>query len=394
MIKHTELVEYETSAPIELSLEQRAALLALGSHRMSLLAEADPSLVRFRATSYVGAIVLPGHTIWVRPKSAPDNLFRMLTVGVPAGTWAREQVGFERAEEVVTGIAEAVLRCVHLATARGILHGYRETEERSPALRGRLMIDSLARQPWALAPAPCRFDDFTADVWENRMLQAAVRVIGGWGGYPGIRRECAHLLDRLSEAADEPSASLLDHDPTYTRLNEHYRPALELARLVLRGHSFAETRGGLVAQSFMIDMNDLFERWVTDELARRLEPTVRVVAQDSTHLAEGRRVAIRPDLVFRRGSRTLSVGDVKYKLTGDGMARSADYFQLLAYCTTYDVPSGVLIYCTADAPPDSEVVIRHSGQRLYCISLPLHGGPELVAQRLERVAELVSQSSR
>ncbi|MBD8867996.1 McrC family protein [Nocardioides donggukensis] len=394
MIKHTELSEYETSAPIKLSLEQRAALMAVGGQKVSLLAEADPSLVRVRATSYVGALVLPGHTIWVRPKSAPDNLFRMLTVGVPAGTWGSEQAGFERTDDVVTGISEAVLRCVHLATARGLLRGYRETEERSPVLRGRLMIDSLARQPWALAPAPCRFDDFTADVWENRMLRAAVRVIGGWSGHAGIRRECARLLDRLSEADEELPSALLAHDPIYTRVNEHYRPALELARVVLRGHSFSETRGGLVAQSFMIDMNDLFERWVTDELGHRLEPAVRVVAQDQTHLAEGRRVAIRPDLVFRRGTRTLSVGDVKYKLTGDGMARSADYFQLLAYCTTYDVPSGVLIYCTADAPPDSEVVIRHSGQRLHCVSLPLHGGPELVAQRLERVAELVSQSSR
>lgn len=394
MTKHTELTEYETSVPIELTLEQRSALLAVGSHKVSMLAEADPLFVRVRATSYVGALVLPGHTIWVRPKSAPDNLFRMLTVGVPAGAWGREQVDFERTHDVVTGIAEAVLRCVHLATARGLLHGYRETEERTPALRGRLMIDSIVRQPWNSVPAPCRFDDFTADVWENRMLRAVVRVISGWGGHPGIRRECARLRDRLGEASDETSATLLARDPVYTRLNEHYRPALELASLVLRGHSFAETRGGLAAQSFMIDMNDLFERWVTDELRRRLEPAVRVVDQDPTHLAEGRRVAIQPDLVFREGTRTLSVGDVKYKLTGTGLARSADYFQLLAYCTTYDVPSGVLIYCTAEDPPDSEIVVRNSRQRLHCVSLPLHGGPELVSQRLDRVADLVSQSSR
>lgn len=394
MTKHTELSEYETSAPIELSLEQRAALVAVGSNKVSMLAEADPSLVRVRTTSHVGALVLPGHTIWVRPKSTPDNLFRMLTVGVPAGAWGREQVGFERTNNVVTGIAEAVLRCGHLATARGLLHGYRETEERSPAIRGRLLVESIARHPWAQFPAPCRFDDFTADVWENRLLRAAVRVVSTWGGQPGVRRECARLLDRLADADDLPSSVLLAHDPTYTRLNEHYRPALELARLVLRGHSFAETRGGLVAQSFMIDMNDLFERWVTDELGHRLEPTVRVVPQDQTHLAERRRVSIRPDLVFRRGTRTLSVGDVKYKLTGDGMARSSDYFQLLAYCTTYDVQSGVLIYCTADAAPEREVVVRHSAQRLHCISLPLHGGPELVSQRLDRIADLVTQSSR
>jgi hypothetical protein len=39
-------------------------------------------------------------------------------------------------------------------------------------------------------------------------------------------------------------------------------------------------------------------------------------------------------------------------------------------------------------------VVRNSGQRLNCVSLPLHGGPELVSQRLDRVAELVAQSSR
>lgn len=392
MTKHTELSEYEISAPLLLSPEQRVTLAAVGSHKLSMLAEADPRLVRLRATSWVGTLVLPDHTIWVRPKSAPDNLFRMMTVGVPAGTWDGEQVGFQRTSDVVTGIAEAVLRSMHLATARGLLHGYREHEEQSSAIRGRLLVEAIARRPWDQFPAPCRFDEFTADVWENRILRAAVRVIQAWGGPPGVRRECNRMLDRLADVTDLPASVLLSRHAVYTRLNEHYRPALELASLLLRGHSFAETRGGLVAQSFMVDMNDLFERWVTHELERRLEPAVRVVSQERTHLAEQRRVSIRPDLVFRRGRRALCVGDVKYKLTGDGLARSSDYFQLLAYCTAYEVPSGVLIYCTADAAPDREVVVRNSGQRLHCVSLPLHGGPEPVAQRLDRIKDLVAYS--
>ena len=39
---------------------------------------------------------------------------------------------------------------------------------------GRLLVEEIARRPWTAAQPECRYDDFTADIEENRVLAAAV----------------------------------------------------------------------------------------------------------------------------------------------------------------------------------------------------------------------------
>ena len=56
----------------------------------------------------------------------------------------------------------------------------------------------------------------------------------------------------------------------FTRLNEHYRPALRLAALVLANLTLQDRIGETQASSFMLDMNKLFERFVTERLRRAL----------------------------------------------------------------------------------------------------------------------------
>ena len=85
---------------------------------------------------------------------------------------------------------------------------------------------------------------------------------------------------------------------------------------------------------------------------------------------------IRPDLRFRhpRSGSVTYVGDIKYKLTADATARSADYYQLLAYTTALNLPEGVLIYCQADGgEPAGEVTVRHAGKKLHVRALDLSG---------------------
>lgn len=124
----------------------------------------------------------------------------------------------------------------------------------------------------------------------------------------------------------------------------------------------------------MLDMNELFQRWVTDRLRGHLRRRLVVDAEPGMTLGEGNRVKMAPDLVFRHGSEAVLVGDVKYKLTDSGLGRASDYYQLLAYATVTGLPTGVLIYCqhTGEAP-SREVIVRRGGQSLLTYPLDLRG---------------------
>ena len=179
----------------------------------------------------------------------------------------------------------------------------------------------------------------------------------------------------------------------YTRLNEHYRPALGLARLLLDNLTLIDRRGATTAASFMVNMNDLFERFVTERLSRALQGRLVVKSQTHDYLDVGKKVSIRPDLRFRHpssGSVTY-VGDIKYKLTADAQGRAADYYQLLAYTTALDLPEGVLIYCRTDAgEPAGEVTVRHAGKKLHVRAVNLTGSPAEVANEVADLADWIA----
>ena len=86
-------------------------------------------------------------------------------------------------------------------------------------------------------------------------------------------------------------------------------------------------------------------------------------------------MGMAPDLVFQRDGKPVFVADVKYKLTGSGLARTDDYYQLLAYTTAMGLGAGLLIYCRADEAPERVITVVRGGQRLHTRPVDLSGTP-------------------
>ena len=268
----------------------------------------------------------------------------------------------------------------------------------SRRLRGRIDFGrqlSRARLPM---PVACRYGEFTADVVENRGLRAAIRLSLRVFGVPAADRR---RLMRELVALEEVSEARVTGDELervhYTRLNEHYRPALGLARLLLDNLTLVDRRGAATAASFMVNMNALFERFVTERLRRALEGRLLLESQARDCLDIAGQVPMKPDLRFRHpGSGAVTyVGDIKYKLTADAQARSADYYQLLAYATALDLPEGVLIYCRTDGgKPAGEVTVRHAGKKLHVRAVDLSGSPSEVAKEIEDLAGWIAERAR
>ena len=68
------------------------------------------------------------------------------------------------------------------------------------------------------------------------------------------------------------------------------------------------------ASGFLMDINQVFQEFVTVALREALDVPERVFGERAIcTLDEDRRVRLRPDLVWRDGSSCVFVGDAKYK---------------------------------------------------------------------------------
>ena len=349
------------------------------------------------ATDHVGSFVTTEATVLVRPKVPLHNVFTLLDAGLPADAWRSETFLYGADRDLLPAFAAVFARSVEGAISQGLLHAYREHQEDLISLRGRMDLARVVRRSGVAYPMPSRFDEFTVDIPENRILRAAVRRLRRIPGVPvPAAQALARVLARLEGVDDvHVEGGDVDRAVVYTRLNEHYRPALRLADLVLGGASLLDRPGGLVADSFTLSMNHLFERWTTHRFHRHLARPWRLRPQERWSLDRDRRVSMYPDLVFYEGDRPRYVADVKYKLTATGLGRSDDYYQLLAYTAALGLEEGLLIYCQADgeAPP-REIHVDSVGKRLLTYSLPLSGSTRDVESAMTELVRFVEDRMR
>ena len=376
------------------------------------------------AHNYVGSINVAGLQVLVRPKIPLRNLFLLLEVGLRERDWHDEAVRFETTGDLLPALVSFFARTTETTLARGLYHSYREQRDRLVALRGRVDIARQLTQPGVVIPTACKFTEFTADLIENSYLKAAVsRSLRVAGVQPIDRRRLMQHLVALEEVGDVRHYHTDDDRVVFTRLNEHYKPALRLARLVLANLTLQDAVGETQASSFMLDMNELFERFVTERLRRALRGRLAVKGQHQDRLDKERYVTIKPDLLFSANGTPRFVADIKYKLTDNTAAgRNADYYQLLAYATALDLPEGVLIYCldanrdddsdsdgalattslsessrlTSGTPDDSllglrSIRVRNVGKVLHAYALDMSGTAADVARNLDRLADWIEQ---
>jgi len=390
-----ELAEYD-STTVPLSAGAARRLNAVGRGALAVALTDEPGVYSLTAQNMVGTLVVDDRRILIRPKIRPENLFLLLEAGLPPKAWRQESFDYATSADLLPSIIAFFARTLANTLARGLLRSYRREEERLVALRGRIDVASQFRQAGAPLPVACRYDEYTPDIFENRYVKAAARLAMR---VPRVeaedRRRLLQQVAALEDVSDAPvRADGLDR-LLFTRLNAHYEPALRLARLLLSNLTLVDQRGDRSASSFLVDMNRLFEDFVTERLRRSLRGRLEVLSQRPVHLGVGRKVRMRPDLVFRRQGTVVYVADIKYKLTSDARARTSDYYQLLAYTTALDLPEGLLIYCLADGGlPERTVTVRHADKILHTLAIDLSGPPDSVDSAINETAGWIADRAR
>jgi 5-methylcytosine-specific restriction enzyme subunit McrC len=188
----------------------------------------------------------------------------------------------------------------------------------------------------------------SSDCLSNRRFPALTRVLR-LPGIPGALRRTLYLqLSLLDEASPaEPALPWADNwQPS--PLDRRYLPAARLSALLLRRLVLSEAAGSTAACSLLVDMNQLFERFIEQGLRRRLQAadrTIRVLGQEQWYLdVEKNRLIIRPDVVVRRGSATTFVLDSKS--SWQATARRTWTTMLSCSCTRSGMTSRTLPWST------------------------------------------------
>ena len=219
-----QLTEHTRLAGVPLTGEQVTALLSAGA-QLSL----SPSPGRgghydITPGSCVGALKLGELDIEVRPKVPVENLMFMLSYAsehqrllpLPAAVAAAPTVHEAAAAWFATLVARAF--------RRGVLQGYHSDEADLIGLRGRALFDEqLRRRPLQMLPHACRYDDFSEDTEQNRVLRAAaaapaadVAALAGAAAAP--RRTRGRARARARRALRTPAPANLPLRPAQRTL--------------------------------------------------------------------------------------------------------------------------------------------------------------------------------
>ena len=258
-------------------------------------------------------------------------------------------------------------------------------------MRGRIRVADQIRRRFSIPmPIEVGWDEFTDDILANRLVKAAAGRLRRMR----LRRTDARrglawvsgMLGNVSAVEFRPSDV---PEVKFDRLNERYRNVVGLSRLILRHSAFESGRGDVRASGFTMNMNVVFEEFVTAALREALGVSDHVLrSQHGIKLDERGRVGMEPDLSWWEGGRCVFVGDAKYKKTVSQRVPNADLYQLLAYTTALDLPSGLLIYAKGEEDPTTHTV-RHTFKRLEVIALDLEGDFDAVLADVGQIAKLV-----
>lgn len=386
-----ELSEW-SSVEVELSRDVVGELTRSHGDHIEIRPSSHPNLWTLRATQWVGTIRVDDVSILIRPKVAMPNLLAMMGIDIPSERWSTDLVGL--AEEPDLQAAMAKLFCVscEYATRRGLRRDYQAREERLLAPRGRIDLREVVRRPAVVIPAPCIYDDHTADVRLNRLLGAALgRALRIPEVGPSWRRRLLLLQSELEDVADDADTAWV---ATWVPnpMERHYESAIRLGALLIEGLTLLDRFGSSSVSSFLLDMNELFEHFVTQTL-RGLDD-IEIEAQASITLDTDGMVPMRPDIVFRRNGDLVAVADCKYKVLRDG-ARTGDYYQALAYATACGLSHSWLLYAQEQgAQPVADVQVRNSHTRLQAVGFELSRDLDAVRTEILVIgAEIVSRAS-
>jgi 5-methylcytosine-specific restriction enzyme subunit McrC len=142
--------------------------------------------------------------------------------------------------------------------AHGMRQGYVLMRDELPYIRGRILFDSLIQARPSLTR--CEYTDYLPDTPENRLLRAALESLATRRLLTVAKLVVESVLPHFYGVTLVPLTPRLLDSCRITRLNEHYRPAVDLCQLLIYQSGIEGDVGTLRTPAFFFPMSKVFEK--------------------------------------------------------------------------------------------------------------------------------------
>lgn len=351
------------------------ALLKLNENQYPPLFSIRHQSIQFG--SFVGILSIPSLTIEVLPKAD--------AVAVHPGVWRHWLMDMLLACERITPYAlpatttmlrqndlleiwlHQFLEAVEQLLQHGLVRQYQMEESSQTALRGKLLFSKNIRHNLVhqerFYTRYATYDDVHP---LHQMIWAALHCVAQLSPRIRLQDKAQYLKSCFPEC--KTSSMFPENLPRlqYNRQNMHYRPALELAYMILSHLSSTLKAGDRTGLAIMFDMNLLYEEYVYRQLYKAAQKrNLRLQRQTSTLFWAKR--SLRPDMVLQTPQAGAVILDTKWKLLPNGQPAEEDLKQMYIYNHYFHAQRGVLLYPQVSSQSSYRAAYHvPAGQQLFC----------------------------
>ncbi len=323
-------------------------------------------IYRVNPKQFVGHFLLPSDQIvCIRPKIPEAGVFRMLAYVYPGfdrEVFRPEEVSYESDKLLFEPLVERFNELVSNRARRGLYQDYIRHEENLGVLRGAVETRRHLLENWSRPDRiVCRFYDNTVDNEDNQIAKWTLYFLlrcQPWSPRTmQILRANLHQFTNVTLRRPGSTAFARRH---YHRLNDDYEAIHILCKLFLERVAFCERVGNVAFRGFLMDMNQLFEDFVTQAFLKIFKTSgLSVFAQRWDYLSAFP-IRIKPDVIVQRGANVLAIADAKYKRAVDDRYENHDVYQMLAYGTALKCPRTYLLFPSSEIQDDAFIKINNS----------------------------------
>lgn len=272
---------------------------------------------------------------------------------------------------------------VFVIVKRGLKSDYISYSNNESFFKGKIQFsEHIKRNIVHKERAFVEYDIFNTNRPENSLIKSTLCLLGSMTRSLKNKKDISVLLTAFDEV--EYSQNYENDFQRYVsdRNMKDYETALKWCRIFLLHKSFTAFAGSEVAYALLFPMEQVFESYVANKLAKALDKTrYSIKTQDKTHSLfdyPSKKFQLRPDIVIKDNTNNrITVLDTKWKLLSSmshnyGISQS-DMYQMYAYDKKYCSKKVLLLYPLNSSMNEEDVISYESSDgvivRVICVDL-------------------------